>query len=154
MQSTSCEQIKPSYANSYHVLHPSPAGNDSPALYVLLPQLHPQVGQHSSSPAGTTTPPGKLQEGDSQSTSYDGCSSRNVPVLYYKYSIIYVHTHCAVCCISAHMSAAIGAAFLARATVKAYTTALYTYPKSSWFRANHCIKTEWNFTQWISILYA
>ena len=57
------------HCEPYHVLHPSPAGNDSPALYVSLPQLHPQVGQHSSSPAGTAAPPRKLQEGDSQSTA-------------------------------------------------------------------------------------
>jgi len=55
--------------HSYHPLHPSPAGKESPTLYVSLPNLHPQVGQHSSSPAGTTTPPGKSQEGVSQSTS-------------------------------------------------------------------------------------
>ena len=50
-------------------LYPSLAGNESPALYVLLPQLRPQVEQPSFSPAGTTTPYRKLQEGDSQSTA-------------------------------------------------------------------------------------
>lgn len=52
-----------------HPLHPSPAGKESPTLYVSFPLLHPQVGQHSSSPAGTTTPPGKLQGVGAQSTS-------------------------------------------------------------------------------------
>ena len=59
------------------------SSRDSPTLYVLLPRLHSQVGQHSSSPAGTATPPRKSQEGDLQSTSYDGWSNRIVPSIYY-----------------------------------------------------------------------
>ena len=102
MQGTSCEQVNLCYANPYHVLHPSPAGNPGQGqgqggtgtrtVYVLLPNLHPQVGQHSSSAAGTTTPPEKSQEGDLQSTCYDGCNNRIVPSTI----IMYTHSLCSL----------------------------------------------------------
>ena len=58
--------------HSYHVLHPSGAEKDFPTLYILFPNLHPQVGQHSLSPAGITTPPGMLlQVGASHSTNFE-----------------------------------------------------------------------------------
>ena len=95
------------FMHSYHVLHPSGAEKDFPTLYIVFPNLHPQVGQHSLSPAGITTPPGMLlQVGASHSTNFEieHCITKSTimqPIihgnLYYMHATINALIKCIVC---------------------------------------------------------